>query len=196
MEKESNIYYHKYLKYKNKYLQAKKFLGGAITPAPINICPYFCNTAAGNSYSKFYKNFTREVLDCIQREADKAFGKDMVRWNIAPSGIYFKFNDSNYISVHTDTGYRNKFHLYQNKIKKDLAIMYNENGDLEIIKRDFNPQFWKDIDIKFEKLVSIIENCVNYYKIVGSSLGNDFDNEKPNAAGAGPGVAGTGAAGV
>jgi len=204
MEKESNIYYHKYLKYKNKYLQAKKFLGGAEkTPgrAPNHSIPHTGWTNEPGVYNYFYNSFTPEVIECIRVDASEHFGHEIIIDTSSRSGIYFKFNDNNKISVHTDTGKYNKIHIYQTNINGNfietinfsLAITY-DGGNLRLIGRD-NSSHWKKIRQEFKDLLTLIERCINFHKIALSGIGNDIINEEvegtgvayenPKAAGAG-----------
>ena len=206
MEKESNIYYHKYLKYKNKYLQAKNFLGGAGTPnrLPNNYYPPYGQTAEKTVYDEFYKSFTSEVLECIRDNAHSSPGlggreyKIIIDTSSPLSGIYFKFefDDSNKISVHIDKGSTSKIHIYQKNydiygnsmiINFPLAIKY-EGGNLRLISRGNKgnkiDHSWLEIRQEFKDLLTIIERCINdanTSKIVYKKL--EFHNEVEEGTG-------------
>ena len=185
MEKESNIYYYKYINYKKKYLQAKKFLGGALyeSPPPKNSMPKYGHTSETDRYyHKFYESFTITVLECIQYEANK--NQMRIRIRDKKSGIYFEFDDVNYLTVHNDKGTNNKFHIHQNGHRNNLglAISYDNNGDLEIIKKYDDQYFWNNINPKFKDLLDIIENCVNKFKIKPDGVRLNF-NEGTGAEG-------------
>jgi hypothetical protein len=221
MEKESNIYYHKYLKYKNKYLQAKKFLGGAEkTPGrePYNSMPPKGLTNEPGVYSYFYNSFTPEVIECIRVNAPLSpdaqpiggCGRRIIIDTGSKSGIYFKFNDTNKISVHTDQGNPNKIHIYQTNtgiygefikiINFSLAIEY-DSGNLILIRRgnlrNKIDQSWLEIRQEFKDLLTLIERCINDANtskmnnikldlIFEGEEGTGVAYEKPKAAGAGP----------
>ena len=187
MEKESNIYYHKYLKYKNKYLQAKNFLGGAEKTPGLSYRPPVGVTGEKTVYDNFYKSFTPKVLECIRVNAPLSpnelgtggCGYEIEIDTSSPSGIYFKFkwNDKNKISVHIDKDVPNKIHICQanlgiygnlmETINFSLAIEYDK-GNLRLIRRgnlrnlrNKNGQSWLSIRQEFTDLLTLIERCIN-----------------------------------
>ena len=170
MEKNSDIYYHKYIKYKKKYLEAKKMLGGSTavyqSPPPRMSMPNYGYTSkTDRHYHKFYASFTRDVLECIWNEASIKLGLRGI--NPKYSGIYFEFDDLNYLTIHNDQGTNHKFHINQADRRNSLglAISYDDYGNLEIVKKYKDRDFWDKVNPKFKDLLDIIERCVNSNKI-------------------------------
>ena len=170
MEKNSDIYYHKYIKYKKKYLEAKKMLGGSTavyqSPPPRMSMPNYGYTSkTDRHYHKFYASFTRDVLECIWNEASIKLGLRGI--NPKYSGIYFEFDDLNYLTIHNDKGTNHKFHINQADRRNSLglAISYDDYGNLEIVKKYKDRDFWDKVSPKFKDLLDIIERCVNSNKI-------------------------------
>jgi hypothetical protein len=102
-------------------------------------------------------------LDCIWNEASIKIGLRGI--NPKQSGIYFEFDENNYLSIHPDEGRRHKFHINQDRKMLELSISYNEDGDLRIIKKYNDQDFWRGVDDKFKRLLDIIEDCVNNFKV-------------------------------
>ena len=145
------------------------------SPPPRKSVPRYGYTSkTERHYHKFYASFTDQVLDCVKNDAyNNRLGLRGVKNK--DSGIYFEFDDDNYLSVHPDKGITHKFHINQNGRVLELSISYDENGDLKIIKKYNDENFWNNVDGRFKKLLDIIEDCVNNFKVGSIELKLSFD---------------------
>ena len=163
-----DTYKNKYYKYKKKYLEAKKLLGGATAlyqspPPKMSVPNYGYTSKTDRHYNKFYEGFTDNILQCIY---DKSYRIGLSSIERTSSGLYFKFDQKNYLSIHTNVGLRGKFHINQQNFDRSLqlAISYDDYGDLKIIKKFDDTNFWRKVDERFKDLLDIIEICVNSNK--------------------------------